>query len=160
MWYLTIIFLVSVWKQSRFNKFWIFVARIRCVVDSSNWLWKVASVPDFLPVKSCQNIVIVVCPLTSIIEDQTSALKLIGIPADILPIIKENSSLYNADCLFERKEDSESEQTSVWNILYGTSVLKYFLTKAMHFLHSAYSDRETVRSLYNNSTRLTIRILF
>ena len=44
--------------------------------------------PDFLPVKSCQNIVIVVCPLTSIIEDQISALKLIGIPADILPIIK------------------------------------------------------------------------
>ena len=69
--------------------------------------------PDFLPVKSCQNIVIVVCPLTSIIEDQISALKLIGIPADILLIIKENSSLYNADCLFERKEDSESEQTSV-----------------------------------------------
>ena len=69
--------------------------------------------PDFLPVKSCQNIVIVVCPLTSIIEDQISPLKLIGIPADILPIMKENSSLYNADGLFERKEDSESEQTSV-----------------------------------------------
>ena len=68
--------------------------------------------PDFLPVQSCQNISIV-CPLTSIIEDQISARKLIGIPADILPIIKENSSLYNADCLFERKEDSESEQTSV-----------------------------------------------
>ena len=43
--------------------------------------------PDFLPVKSRQNIVIVVGPLTSIIEDQISALKLIGIPADILPII-------------------------------------------------------------------------
>ena len=69
--------------------------------------------PDFLPVKSCQNIVVVVCPLTSIIEDQISALKLIGIPADILPIIKENSSLYKADCFFKRKEDSESEQTFV-----------------------------------------------
>ena len=68
--------------------------------------------PDFLPVKSRLNIFIV-CPLTSIIEDQISALKLIGIPADILPIIKDNSSLYNADCLFESKEDSESEQTSV-----------------------------------------------
>ena len=69
--------------------------------------------PYFLRVKSFQNILIVVCPLTSIIEDQISALKLFGIPADILPIIKEDSSLYNADCLFERKEDSESEQTSV-----------------------------------------------
>ena len=69
--------------------------------------------PDFQPVKSCQNIVIVVCPLTSIIEDQTSALKLIRIPADILPIIKDNSSLCNADCFFERKDDRESEQTSV-----------------------------------------------
>ena len=70
--------------------------------------------PDFLPVKSCQNIiVIVVCPLTSIIEDQISALKLIRIPADIFPIIKDNSPLCNADCLFERNEDSESEQTSV-----------------------------------------------
>ena len=37
---------------------------------------------------------------------------------------------------------------SVW--CFCTNV---FLTKAMHFLHSAYSDRETVRSLYNNSTR-------
>ena len=35
--------------------------------------------PDFPPANSCQNIVIVVCPLTSIIEDQISALKLIGI---------------------------------------------------------------------------------
>ena len=68
---------------------------------------------DFLPVKSCQNIAIVVCSLTSMIEDQISALKLIGIPTDILPIIKEDSSLYHADCLFERKEDSESTQTSV-----------------------------------------------
>ena len=69
--------------------------------------------PDFLQVKSCQIIVIVVCPLISIIEDQISALKLIGFPADILLIMKEDSSLYNANCLFERKEDSESEQTSV-----------------------------------------------
>ena len=106
---------------------------------------------DFLPVKSSQNIVIVVCPLTSIIEDQISALKLIGIPADILPIIKEDSSLYNADGLFERKEDSESKQTSVRNILWGTSVLMYFFNKSYAF--SAYSDRETVQSLHNNSTR-------
>ena len=49
--------------------------------------------PDFLPVKSCQNIVIAVCLLTSIIEGQISALKLIEIPAGILPIIKENSSI-------------------------------------------------------------------
>ena len=58
--------------------------------------------PDFLPVKSYQNIVIVISPLTSIIEDQISALKLI-----------EDSSLDNVDCLFEHEEDSESEQTSV-----------------------------------------------
>ena len=74
-------------------------------------------------------------------------------------MIKEDSSLYNADCLFKRKEDRwrmdggwiESEQTSVGNILYGTSVLKYFFNKSYAF--SAYCDKETIRSLYNNSTR-------
>ena len=86
---------------------------------SSDWLASGKSLvfqllPDVLPVKSCQNIVIVVCLLTTIIEDQISAQKLIGIPAFILPIIKDNShALCKADCLFEHKEDSESEQTSV-----------------------------------------------
>ena len=67
--------------------------------------------PDLLPVKSCQNIVIVVCPLTSIIEDQISVLNLIGIPADILPI-EDDSSLYHAEVLFEHKENDTSEQAS------------------------------------------------
>jgi ATP-dependent DNA helicase RecQ len=69
--------------------------------------------PDLLPVnKSSQNIVLVVCPLSSIIEDQISALNLIGIPAEILPNIDEDSShLYNSESLFDRKEDT-NEQAS------------------------------------------------
>jgi ATP-dependent DNA helicase RecQ len=69
--------------------------------------------PDFLPVnKSSQNIVIVVYPLSSIIEDQISAMNLIGIPAEILPNIDEDSSyLYNSESLFDRKEDT-NEQAS------------------------------------------------
>ena len=54
--------------------------------------------------------------LTSIIEDQISALKLIAIPADILPIVKENSSLYKFYCSFERKRERTNVcmKYSVW----------------------------------------------
>ena len=43
--------------------------------------------------------------------DQISVLNLIGITADILPI-KQDSSLYNADVLFEHKGNDTSEHGS------------------------------------------------
>ena len=41
---------------------------------------------DFLPVKADKNIVIVVCPLNSIIEDQLKVLQKRGITADVLQL--------------------------------------------------------------------------
>ena len=64
--------------------------------------------PDFLPVKSCQNIVLVVSPLSSIIEDQISALNTIGISADVLPMV--NSPLnYKAESFFDHTGDENEE---------------------------------------------------
>ena len=42
--------------------------------------------PDFIPVKTTKNIVIVVCPLNSIIEDQLKVLKVRRITADVLQL--------------------------------------------------------------------------
>ena len=42
--------------------------------------------PDFLPVKGEENIVLVVCPLNSIIEDQLKVLEERGISADVLQL--------------------------------------------------------------------------
>ena len=42
--------------------------------------------PDFLPVKGEKNIVLVVCPLNSIIEDQLKVLEERGISADVLQL--------------------------------------------------------------------------
>lgn len=61
--------------------------------------------PDLLSVKSSQNIVIVACPLSSIAEDQISALNLIGIPAGILPV--DSPQFYNPESLFDRNETNE-----------------------------------------------------
>ena len=72
----------------------------------------------FLLVKSCQNIVLVVSPLSCIIEDQISALNTIGISADgisadvLLPM--ENSPLkYKAELLFKHtgNENEEADET-------------------------------------------------
>ena len=46
----------------------------------------IAVLPDFLPVKSESNIVIVACPLNSIIENQVFVLNERGIPADVLRV--------------------------------------------------------------------------
>lgn len=40
--------------------------------------------PDILPIKETSNIVVVVCPLFSIIEDQLNVLKVMGIKACVL----------------------------------------------------------------------------
>jgi ATP-dependent DNA helicase RecQ len=50
--------------------------------------------PDFLPVKGEKNIVLVVCPLNSIIEDQLKVLEERGISADVLQL----SSDQTRDC--------------------------------------------------------------
>ena len=57
--------------------------------------------PDFLPVKADKNIVIVVCPLNSIIEDQLNVLQDRGITADVLQVFnderKATDSLFHSD---------------------------------------------------------------
>ena len=68
--------------------------------------------PDFLPVKGEKNIVLVVCPLHSIIEDQLKVLKDRGVSADILQLVRDES----ADCesLFcSEKDDPDSENSTV-----------------------------------------------
>ena len=55
--------------------------------------------PFIIPVKSKSNIVIVVSPLTSIIEDQLTILSERGILADVLPIEKDQDT-FLADDLF------------------------------------------------------------
>ena len=60
--------------------------------------------PDFLPVKSESNIVIVACPLNSIIENQVFVLNERGIPADILRVKREN---VNNERLFEQEHSDD-----------------------------------------------------
>jgi ATP-dependent DNA helicase RecQ len=43
--------------------------------------------PNFLPTKADKNIVIVVCPLNAIIEDQLKVAKNIGIEAEVLQLV-------------------------------------------------------------------------
>ena len=55
--------------------------------------------PDFLPVKADKNVVIVVCPLNSIIEDQLNVLEERGVTADVLQFSSDDregiESLFN-----------------------------------------------------------------
>lgn len=46
--------------------------------------------PDFLPVKADKNVVIVVCPLNSIIEDQLKVLGERGVTADVLQLASDD----------------------------------------------------------------------
>ena len=61
---------------------------------------------DFLPVKADSNIVIVVCPLNSIIEDQLKVLQYRGITADALHITSDDREA--TDSLFHSKDIDES----------------------------------------------------
>ena len=65
--------------------------------------------PDFLPVKADKNIVIVVCPLNSIIEDQLKVLQKRGIAADVLQI--NNDKREGIDSLFNYSEDESAERS-------------------------------------------------
>ena len=59
--------------------------------------------PHFIPVKKTKNIVIVVCPLNSIIEDQLKVLKARGITADVLQ--RAVNMTEPAENLFEREQE-------------------------------------------------------
>ena len=70
--------------------------------------------PDFLPVKADRNIVIVVCPLNSIIEDQLKVLQKRGITADVLQL--NNDEREAIDSLFNYSElTDESAERSLSN---------------------------------------------
>ena len=60
--------------------------------------------PHFIPVKKTKNIVIVVCPLNSIIEDQLKVLKARGITADVLQLAVNMNE--PAENLFETEQES------------------------------------------------------
>ena len=65
-----------------------------------------------MPVKAEKNIVLVVCPLNSITEDQLKVLKDGGVSADALQLVRDDS----ADCesLFcSEKDDPERENSTV-----------------------------------------------
>ena len=62
--------------------------------------------PDILPTKTTINIVIVLCPLSSIIEDQLHSLKIMSINAGVLPSRYENE---NCETLFNNKEDMAAD---------------------------------------------------
>ena len=62
--------------------------------------------PDFLPVKANSNIVIVVCPLNSIIEDQLNVLQDRGITADVLQLTSDDREATHS--LFHSKDIDES----------------------------------------------------
>lgn len=68
-----------------------------------------APIPDFLPVKADKNIVIVVCPLNSIIEDQLKVLQKRGITADVLEL--NNDEREAIDSLFNYSENESAERS-------------------------------------------------
>ena len=63
--------------------------------------------PDFLPLKANQNIVIVVCPLNSIIEDQLKVLEERGVAADVLQLATDGWAA--TESLFHSETNSVHE---------------------------------------------------
>ena len=66
--------------------------------------------PHFLPVKADKNIVFVVCPLNSIIEDQLKVLEERGIAADVLRLTSDDRE--GIESLFNPGDDDESVDVS------------------------------------------------
>ena len=62
--------------------------------------------PDFLPVKADKNVVIVVCPLNSIIEDQLKVLGERGVTADVLQLASDDRE--GIESLFNPEDNDES----------------------------------------------------
>lgn len=65
--------------------------------------------PDFLPVKSEKNIVLVVCPLNSIMEDQLKVLKDIGVSADVLELARDEC--FDCASLFHSENDGPERES-------------------------------------------------
>ena len=61
--------------------------------------------PTFLPTKTDNNIVIVVCPLNAIIEDQLKVAKNIGIKAEVLQLV--DHCMQVAETLFGSHEETD-----------------------------------------------------
>lgn len=70
--------------------------------------------PHFVPLKARKNIVIVVCPLNSIIEDQLEVLKDRGVTADVVQLVNR---MEPAEKLFgneqETSEHADVESTKI-----------------------------------------------
>ena len=68
---------------------------------------------DVLPVKTRQNIILVVCPLSSIIEDQLVILNDVGICADVLraDVLRAENNLHMTESLFEPGPDRAEQYT-------------------------------------------------
>ena len=68
--------------------------------------------PEFLLVKGEKNIVLGVCPLNSIIEDQLKVLKDRGVSADVLQLVSDDSE--DCESLFcSEKDDPDRENSTV-----------------------------------------------
>jgi len=69
--------------------------------------------PDFLPLKANKNIVIVVCPLNSIIEDQLKVLEERGVTADVLQLATDGweatESLFHSETNSVHNESIDDE---------------------------------------------------
>jgi superfamily II DNA helicase RecQ len=77
--------------------------------------------PDILPTKTTISIVIVLCPLSSIIEDQLHSLKIMSINAGVLPSRYE---IENCETLFNNKEDMAADIHLLDDIVNGlTSIV-------------------------------------
>ena len=67
--------------------------------------------PDFFPVKADKNIVIVVCPLNSIIEDQLKVLQERGVTADVLQLASDEWE--TTESLFQSKNNEDNAEQSL-----------------------------------------------
>ena len=92
--------------------------------------------PDFLSVKTSVNIVLVVCPLSSIIEDQLVILNDVGICADVLRV---ENDLHMTESLFEPGL-SNVDQYSI--IYYPTVDSDYIAKKILDEIYFIETERD------------------
>lgn len=94
-------------ETSSFKVFRNYPERPRCYWSLTDWIWQVDAIYfTFCPISFLsrkQNIVVVVCPLNSIIEDQLKVLKVQGITGDLLQLaVNKNKPDEN---LFEMEQE-------------------------------------------------------
>ena len=83
--------------------------------------------PYLIPVKTRKNIVIVVCPLNSIIEDQLRVLRDMDITADVIQLA-ENKQKLVAENLFSESDENipETESEQMSDGIVEPNLLKHF----------------------------------